>query len=65
MEEIKQQYRGRFLPDYDPRVRQVQRVLDRLIPFAEKAGLTGVHWEVHVIESPEQNAFVIPGCVGI
>ena len=61
MAEIKQQYRGRFLPPYDPRVQQVQRVLDRLIPFAESAGLTGTQWEVHVIESEEQNAFVIPG----
>ncbi|KAF2201145.1 hypothetical protein GQ43DRAFT_46917 [Delitschia confertaspora ATCC 74209] len=61
MEQIKQQYKGQFLPPYDPRVRQVQRVLDRLVPFAESAGLTGVDWEVHVIQSPEQNAFVIPG----
>lgn len=61
MEEIKQQYQGRFLPPYDSRVRRVQRVMKRLIPFAEKAGLKDVEWEVHVIESEEQNAFVIPG----
>jgi predicted Zn-dependent protease len=61
MEEIKQQYQGQFLPPYDPRVRRVRRVLDRLIPYAESAGLTDVQWEVHVIQGAEQNAFVIPG----
>ncbi|KAF2106909.1 peptidase family M48-domain-containing protein [Lophiotrema nucula] len=61
MEQIQQEYRGRFLPPYDPRVEQVKKVLERLIPFAEQAGLKDVDWEVHVIDSPEQNAFVIPG----
>lgn len=36
----------------------VQRVMDRLIPAS---GLEGKEWEVHVIESDEKNAFVIPG----
>ncbi|KAJ4325341.1 metalloendopeptidase [Neodidymelliopsis sp. IMI 364377] len=63
VEQIKQEYDGRFLPDHDPRVRQVKRVLERLLPFAlkEGKGLSEMAWEVHVIDSPEQNAFVVPG----
>ncbi|KAF9691500.1 hypothetical protein EKO04_010529 [Ascochyta lentis] len=61
--EIKQQYAGRFLPDHDPRVRLVKKVLERLLPFAfqEGQGLSEMAWEVHVIDSPEENAFVVPG----
>lgn len=62
MEEIKEQYKGRFLAEHDPSVQQVKRVMERLLPYAEKAGLRDVDWEVHVIDAPdEQNAFVIPG----
>lgn len=43
-------------------MRRVRRVLDRLLPFvSHEGGLQDVDWEVHVIEGPEQNAFVIPG----
>jgi hypothetical protein len=61
--EIQQQYAGRFLDDSDPRSRMVKRVLERLLPFAFKEGhgLSEMNWEVHVIDSPEQNAFVVPG----
>ncbi|TKA76424.1 hypothetical protein B0A55_05197 [Friedmanniomyces simplex] len=38
--------------------RMVQRVMNRLIPHS---GLAGEEWEVHVIDDPMQNAFVIPG----
>jgi predicted Zn-dependent protease len=62
MNEIKRQYAGQSLSDWDPRVRKVQKVLDRLLPYVESfPGLEGTKWEVHVIDSPEQNAFVIPG----
>ncbi|KAF2277995.1 uncharacterized protein EI97DRAFT_493199 [Westerdykella ornata] len=62
MKEIMQEYRGRFLPEWDPRVQQVRRVLYRLLPYVRDAGgLQDVDWEVHVIDSPEMNAFVIPG----
>ncbi|PVI04601.1 hypothetical protein DM02DRAFT_611427 [Periconia macrospinosa] len=58
---VREQYKNQFLPDYDPRVQKVKKVLNRLIPFAERAGLHDVEWEAHVIDSPEQNAFVAPG----
>lgn len=61
VDQVKEEYRGRILPEYDPRVRKVKKVLERLLPFAEGEGLKGMDWEVHVIDSPEQNAFVAPG----
>jgi hypothetical protein len=61
VEQVRQEYRGRILPDSDARVRQVKRVLERLLPYAEGEGLKDLQWEVAVIESPEQNAFVAPG----
>ncbi|TAQ89212.1 hypothetical protein B7494_g2502 [Chlorociboria aeruginascens] len=47
-----------ILPERDPRVKMVKRVMERLIMGS---GLENVNWEVHVIESQEKNAFVIPG----
>ncbi|KAH7115133.1 mitochondrial metalloendopeptidase OMA1 [Dendryphion nanum] len=61
LQEIKQEYRGAFLSEDDPRVRQVKKVLDRLLPYVQGVGLENVDWEVNVIDSPDQNAFVIPG----
>lgn len=56
---------GRILPEWDPRVRMVHRVMDRLIEGGNlgtgKAG-EGVGWEVQVIDDPGTvNAFVLPG----
>ncbi|KAE9976461.1 hypothetical protein BLS_002055 [Venturia inaequalis] len=55
---ILQEYKGRILPPHAPQVRKVRQILDRLIPAS---GLQHLHWEVFVIQSDEQNAFVIPG----
>lgn len=38
----------------------VQRVLDRLLPHSG-LGTEDDQWEVHVIQDPQKNAFVIPG----
>jgi len=62
-DEVMQQFKGRILPSNDPRVQQIRRVLGRLAPYAEQAGLRDVEWEVHVIDSPQVNAFVTPRCV--
>jgi predicted Zn-dependent protease len=57
--QILQEFGRQILPEYDPRTRLVQKVLDRLIPHS---GLEGEKWEVHVIDDQNQmNAFVIPG----
>jgi predicted Zn-dependent protease len=53
-----QQYGNQLLPAYHPKSRMVRRVLDRLIPHS---GLQDEEWEVHVINDPMKNAFVIPG----
>ncbi|EPE27585.1 hypothetical protein GLAREA_04376 [Glarea lozoyensis ATCC 20868] len=51
-------YGRAILPQWDSRTKQVERVMRRLIPAS---GMEGVDWEVCVIDSPEANAFVIPG----
>jgi len=61
VQQIKEEYKGRILPEHDYRVRQVKRVLERLLPFAEGEGVRDMDWEVNVIDSPEQNAFVTGG----
>lgn len=45
---IMREARGSILPDWDPRVRRVHRVMERLIPAS---GLADARWELHVIES--------------
>lgn len=52
------QFRGSILPPHHPAHRLAARVAERLIPHS---GLAHDAWEVHVIDSPEKNAFVIPG----
>lgn len=57
-QQVMQQYGRQILPEQDRRVQKVKRVMSRLIP---NSGIDGVEWQVHVIDSPEKNAFVIPG----
>ena len=56
--QIMQQYDRQVLPESHPDVRFVKRVAARLI---RASGLKDLKWEVHVIQSKEVNAFVIPG----
>ncbi|CAJ2502881.1 Uu.00g102750.m01.CDS01 [Anthostomella pinea] len=49
----------RFLGNWDPRTRMVERVMARLIPVS---GMEDAEWEVRVIDDPRTaNAFVLPG----
>ncbi|KAF1981134.1 hypothetical protein K402DRAFT_250861 [Aulographum hederae CBS 113979] len=57
-QQVMQEYRRKVLSESDSRTRLVKRVLQRLIPAS---GLTEENWEVHVIDDPQTNAFVIPG----
>lgn len=57
-QQVLQEYQGRILPPHSKEYRQVQRVLNRLIPHS---GLEGQSWEVQVIDDDQANAFVIPG----
>lgn len=54
-----EQYADQILPASHPSHQLVARVLQRLIPHA---GLSErEEWEVHVIQDPQENAFVVPG----
>jgi Zn-dependent protease with chaperone function len=55
-----QEFSSSLLPEYSAEHRLVSRVLERLIPHS---GLSNEEntWEVHVIDDPTPNAFVIPG----
>ncbi|ORZ08107.1 peptidase M48 [Absidia repens] len=56
--EVMAQYGHRILPQYHPYTRFVSRVAKRLIRVS---GIDDTAWEFHVIDSPERNAFVLPG----
>lgn len=53
-----QEFGNRLMPKYTDEYKMVARVMKRLIPHS---GLEGEEWEVHVINDPMKNAFVIPG----
>lgn len=53
-----QEFSGKIMSPNSTAHRQVQRVLDRLVPHS---GLEGEKWEIHVINDDMKNAFVIPG----
>ncbi|KAK5174796.1 metalloendopeptidase [Saxophila tyrrhenica] len=57
-QQVLQEYGKKLMPAYTKEHRQVQRVLDRLVP---NSGLEGEEWEIHVIDDPMINAFVVPG----
>ena len=57
-QETMQEFGSKILPPSSKEHQMVQRVLDRLVPHS---GLEGEAWEIHVIDDPMKNAFVIPG----
>ncbi len=69
--QVLQQYRGRVLPPGHPAARAVSRVGRRIATRASELGglgvpgqvahLGGLDWTFTVIDSPEVNAFVLPG----
>eukprot|EP00842_Homolaphlyctis_polyrhiza_P000043 jgi/Hompol1/1039/HPOL_004097-RA len=52
------EYRDRILPSGHPATRFVQAVASRLIKHCD---MPEMGWQVHVVNSPERNAFVLPG----
>ena len=59
------QTKGKLLPASHPHVQVIQGVLDKLIEAAQEyePRTRDWKWELHVIASDEQNAFVVPGYV--
>ncbi|KAK3672009.1 metalloendopeptidase [Recurvomyces mirabilis] len=53
-----QEFGRKLMPPTSREHRMVQAVMERLIPHS---GLEAEEWEVHVIDDPMKNAFVIPG----
>lgn len=53
-----EEFGQKLMSSWSKEHRMVERVMERLIPHC---GLEGEEWEVHVIDSDEKNAFVIPG----
>ncbi|KAI8902440.1 peptidase family M48-domain-containing protein, partial [Globomyces pollinis-pini] len=56
--QLMHQYKHQILPDYHPTTKFVRKVASDLIKVS---GMTGVNWEVFVIQDKETNAFVLPG----
>ncbi|KAF7726237.1 hypothetical protein EC973_008947 [Apophysomyces ossiformis] len=56
--EVMMQYGHRILSPHHPYTRFVSRVAKRLVRVS---GMENMQWEFHVIDSPERNAFVLPG----
>lgn len=56
--EVMQQFGGRILPANHPYSRFVTRVAKRLVNVS---GMENMKWEFYVVDSPEKNAFVLPG----
>ncbi|KNE61562.1 hypothetical protein AMAG_06378 [Allomyces macrogynus ATCC 38327] len=56
--QVMMQYGPHMLPATHPTTRTVERVATKII---RAAGMEDLRWEFHVIDSREQNAFVLPG----
>lgn len=55
--------KGRLAAASDPQLRRLHRIANRLIPFANQwnRDITRWRWEVNLINSPEINAWCMPG----
>ena len=55
--------KGALVPDSDPRVQRLRAIAQRLIPHATRwnADAANWKWEVNLLDSPQVNAFCMPG----
>jgi len=56
--DIMNTYRNQILPRNHPISRYVSNIAQRIIKVS---GLGGLRWEIHVINSAQKNAFILPG----
>ncbi|PHZ08269.1 uncharacterized protein RHIMIDRAFT_269471 [Rhizopus microsporus ATCC 52813] len=56
--DVMRQFHNRILPPNHPYTLFVKRVAKRLV---QVSGMEDLKWEFYVIDSPERNAFVLPG----
>jgi len=56
---VKSSYRSYFEDESTPNSRFARKVTNKLL---DAAGLDKSEWEIIVIDSPEVNAYVLPGC---
>ncbi|RUS18249.1 hypothetical protein BC937DRAFT_88997 [Endogone sp. FLAS-F59071] len=56
--EVMLQYGNKILSSNHPYTVYVRRIAERLI---QVSGMQNLKWEFHVVDSPERNAFVLPG----
>lgn len=56
-----EEFKNNMLPEKDPRYLTVKEVLYHLIECNKDIpGLSEIHWIIHVVDSPDVNAFVLP-----
>ena len=64
-QDIKQEAskQGKLLPDHHPQVQRLRRIADQLIPHAGRWNENAARWrwEINLIQSPDINAFCMPG----
>ncbi|CAJ0750554.1 9365_t:CDS:2, partial [Entrophospora sp. SA101] len=56
--EVMEKYSNKILPLWDRRTKFVRQVAQDLVKVS---GMNDLNWEFYVIDSPEKNAFVLPG----
>ncbi|KAI9255169.1 peptidase M48 [Phascolomyces articulosus] len=56
--EVMAQFGSKILPSFHPYTRFVKKTAQRIV---QVSGMDDLQWEFHVIDSPEPNAFVLPG----
>lgn len=56
--QIMTQFSSAVLPQYHPFTLRIKRVAE---PLVKVSGLQDLNWTFHVIQSPQRNAFILPG----
>lgn len=56
-----EEFKDAMLPERDPRYLTVKEVVYHLIQCNQDVpGISEINWVIHVVDSPDVNAFVLP-----